>query len=152
MAQPTGSLSLGYALRIAFSLSAGVLGSAVLLLLLFLVARLGWTPGLWGIEDAHHVYGISAILSLGALWGLLFSPFLAGALVNPWLQGTMVALVPLFVDGLILLPVVREAGVFGLTNGLGFAGAVVLFNLVWGLVGAGWNRLCLVQLLEARKD
>ncbi len=152
MARPTGSLSIGFALRIGLSLSAGFVGALALYLLLMVLHLNGVEAPVWGIQVGFDFTTARLLAGTGTLWGLLYAPVLWGARVNPWMQGVVVGTIPFLVEGLIVLPVVQGAGMFGLAAGWWGMVWVIVAHVLWGTVGGWWNAWCLNQLQTDRND
>ena len=152
MVRPSGTLAIGPILRISISLSSGLLGGLAVFLLASASFALGLEVSHWGIEGRFNFESARLLAATGALWGLLFAPVLWGARVNPWMQGLVVAAIPLMVEGLIVLPVVQGAGMFGLQWGLFYVLWVFVAHGVWGTVGGWWNAWTLHQLHTGRDE
>lgn len=117
--------------------AAGALGGAA-------NAVAAWAAGATGISEAAGVQIAPALTPAmlyhrvvwGGLWGGLF-------LLGLWrshrlLAGAVYSLGPTLVQWLVVFPLKAGTGLLGLDLGAWTPAFVVVLNLIWGLVAAGW--------------
>jgi hypothetical protein len=123
--------------RMSVCFAAGVFGTLVSSLGLWLAGHYGWTAALGvRLAPSWDAAWIHPRLVWGGLWGLLFlPPILENSIV--W-RGLFLSLCPTLAQLIIFFPQAPEAGVWGAGLGTWTPLVVAAANALWGWGAAIW--------------